>query len=134
MNKIINSIRKFMNGRYGVDELNRDLIICGFIISLISSVFRIDVLSFVSTIIIIYVFYRMLSKQNNKRLIENRKYREFKDKVLTRFKFWKREWDDRKSYRYFTCPNCKQKVRIPVNQGKIEITCPKCRQIFEKRT
>lgn len=30
------------------------------------------------------------------------------------------------------CPNpkCKQKLRVPVNRGKLKITCPKCRESF----
>ena len=36
--------------------------------------------------------------------------------------------------RYFRCPNCKQKVRVPKGKGTIEIRCPKCNTKFIKRT
>ena len=115
MNNIIEKIRHFMKGRYGVDELNTTLL-------------------FISTIITFYVLYRMFSKNINKRLIEYRKYKQIKDKVTSKINYLKRRYDDRNTYRYFTCPNCKQKVRVPVKQGKIEITCPKCYTKFEKTT
>lgn len=41
---------------------------------------------------------------------------------------------DEKIYKYFECPNCSQKIRVPKGHGKIEITCPKCGEKFIKRT
>lgn len=29
-------------------------------------------------------------------------------------------------HRVMKCQNCSQKLRVPVNKGKIDITCPKC--------
>ncbi|MBO7290333.1 MAG: hypothetical protein J6U62_02605, partial [Bacteroidaceae bacterium] len=39
-----------------------------------------------------------------------------------------------RSHRYFRCPNCKQTVRVPKGQGKINIRCPKCGESFIKKT
>lgn len=41
---------------------------------------------------------------------------------------------EKKIYRYFSCPQCGQSVRIPRGHGKVEITCPKCSAVFQKRT
>ena len=38
-----------------------------------------------------------------------------------------------KNYRFYKCPQCKQKVRVPKGRGKICITCPKCRTEFVKK-
>jgi rRNA maturation protein Nop10 len=32
------------------------------------------------------------------------------------------------------CPKCGQKMRVPVNKGKIEVTCPKCTEKFGVNT
>ena len=39
-----------------------------------------------------------------------------------------------KTHRYFKCPGCGQTVRVPRGRGKIQITCPKCRREFIKKT
>ncbi len=41
---------------------------------------------------------------------------------------------DKRYYKYYNCPNCNQKVRVPKGKGKIEITCPKCRTSFIRKT
>ena len=42
--------------------------------------------------------------------------------------------EQRKYYRFFVCPHCSQKVRVPKGKRKIEITCPKCRTSFIRKT
>ena len=29
-----------------------------------------------------------------------------------------------------TCDNCKQQMRVPKDEGKIKVTCPKCKNVF----
>ncbi len=36
-------------------------------------------------------------------------------------------------HKHFSCPCCKQIVRVPKGRGKIVITCPSCQNEFEKR-
>lgn len=38
---------------------------------------------------------------------------------------------ERKAYKIFTCPNCRQKQRVPRGKGKIRITCKQCGAKFE---
>lgn len=45
-----------------------------------------------------------------------------------------REREDRKTHRYFECPSCKKRLRVPKGKGKIRITCPHCGEKFERRT
>ena len=44
------------------------------------------------------------------------------------------EKEQKKIYKFYTCSTCGQKVRVPKGKGKIEITCPKCKNTFIKRT
>lgn len=46
------------------------------------------------------------------------------------FARWKARWAERKQYRYLTCTQCGQKLRVPRGKGKIRVTCTKCRNQF----
>ena len=37
-------------------------------------------------------------------------------------------------FKYFKCPNCKAKLRVPKGKGRLNITCPKCRTMFHGKT
>ena len=39
-----------------------------------------------------------------------------------------------REHRYFDCPKCRQPVRVPRGKGKIMITCPKCKERFQRKT
>jgi predicted phosphohydrolase len=39
-----------------------------------------------------------------------------------------------RDHRYFDCPRCRQRVRVPRGKGKISISCPKCHEKFVKKT
>ena len=42
--------------------------------------------------------------------------------------------EDKKAFKFFKCPACRQKIRVPKGKGKIEITCPRCGDRFIKKT
>ena len=42
--------------------------------------------------------------------------------------------EERRTYKVFICPTCKQKLRVPRGKGKISISCPKCGTSFIKKT
>ena len=137
-------LRKFMEGRYGADELNRFLTVCGWVLLLIGFVLSgIDnkvtlivgsVLVTLSWALLIYSLFRTFSKRTQERASENYRYFVCKNKVLGWFRRGKARWQDRKNHRYFRCPQCRATVRVPKGKGKIRITCPKCRHQFVKKS
>ena len=137
-------LRKFMEGRYGADELNRFLTVCGWVLLLIGFVLSgIDnkvtlivgsVLVTLSWALLIYSIFRTFSKRTQERASENYRYFVCKNKVLGWFRRRKARWQDRKTHRYFRCPQCRATVRVPKGKGKIRITCPKCRHQFVKKS
>ena len=42
--------------------------------------------------------------------------------------------EQKKIYRFYKCPQCRQRVRVPKGKGRICITCPKCRAEFIKKS
>lgn len=130
-------IYRFMQGRYGGDQLNRFLmvlvLIC-FAISLLGG--RAFYLTFylIGTVLLIYAYFRMLSKNIYKRREENTAYLRYTYKARQTFATWKRDMKQRKTHHIYKCPSCRQKIRIPRGKGKIEIRCPKCGQTFIKKS
>ena len=112
-------IQKFMQGRNGVDELNRILVYVVLAIYVLSVIFKSTILYYISFIFIIYLFYRMLSKNLYVRREENRKFVTWLE--TTRIKM-----EQRKDYKIFKCKGCGRNIRVPRGKGKIEVTCPMC--------
>ena len=125
---------RFMQGRYGVDQFSKFLTLVGIILFVLSKLMGGFIFYFIGLALILYAYFRMFSKNIAKRYGENQKYLFYKDKVKFFFNKEKSKIQGRKTHRIFKCPSCKQKVRVPKGKGKIEITCPKCRTKFIKRS
>lgn len=126
MHRIKQAFRRFMTGRYGTDKLNLWILGAGLIMSLISMFLRFApvnlALTLGSYIMMGWAIFRMLSRNTYKRYRENRRFL----MTLDRFKD--------KEHRYFDCPRCRQPVRVPRGKGKIMITCPKCKEKFQRKS
>ncbi len=124
----------FMAGRYGQDQFSRFLLTVCMIILILSIFVRIPGLSLLVLLLLGYVYYRMLSRNISARYAENQKYLALKDRFLGFFKNKGRTSQRQGDHMIFRCPKCSQKIRIPIGKGMVEITCPKCRTKFRKRT
>ena len=127
-------LRQFLQGRYGIDALNRFLIVLTFVFIILSVIFRYAIFTYLAYIALILYLLRMLSRNISARYNENAKYLQIKGKCTGKFRFWKQRWKDRKAYRYFSCPSCKAKMRVPKGRGKIIITCRCCGNQFERKS
>ena len=131
---------KFMQGRYGVDELSRftmgvalALIILTMFVNIVNRSVG-SVLDFLGIAAIVYAYFRIFSRNIQQRYAENQKYLQMTSKLRLRFNKEKNLMKQRKSHHIYACPGCGQKIRIPRGKGKIEIECPKCHTKFVKRS
>ena len=126
--KLGDALRRFMAGRYGTDKLNQWMLsaaIVLMVLGLIGSRTGSAVLAAAGVLAyvpLIWSIVRMYSRNIEARRRENAAFQRF----LTRLK-------DRE-HRYFTCPKCRQTVRVPRGRGKISIRCPKCGEQFVKKS
>lgn len=125
------SLRRFMYGRCGVDQLNLFLLSVVIFLSLASVILSVIggvctligmLLNFLSYLVLLWYLFRFLSRNLEKRILENRRFLS----LFSRIK-------DRQN-RYFRCPNCKQTVRVPRGRGKVCIKCPRCNEKFIRKT
>ena len=129
-----NRFQQFMYGRYGMDQLNRFLSTVALIVLVVSIFVRRPIVEIVALALLFWCYYRMFSRNVSKRAAENQKYLNFRYKLTVRWNNAKKRFAQRREYRFFRCPKCRQRVRVPRGRGKICITCPKCREEFIKRS
>lgn len=125
--------RNFFEGRNGVDQLNLFLLGTAVILMLLSTLTGLQIFSWISLGLIIYSYFRLMSRNLAARSAENQKYLDITDRILGVFRSGTRHAADR-THRYFKCPGCGQTVRVPRGKGNIEIRCPKCGTTFIRRT
>ena len=125
MNRFKQWLQRFMMGRYGTDKLNIWILGAGMVLAILSvfTLFPFNaILSAGAYALMGWAIFRTLSRNTYKRYRENRRFLMFFDRIKDR------------EHRYFDCPKCRQPVRVPRKKGKIMITCPKCRERFQKKT
>jgi len=119
-------LRRFMEGRYGSDKLSIFLLRVALVLMVIDLFLPTGVLKLVLWALpyglMIWAIFRGLSRNIYKRYEENRKFLQFFDALKDR------------DHRYFDCPKCRQRVRVPRGKGKIAITGPRCREKFIRKT
>ena len=131
MNNFKYKLMNFMQGRYGVDDLYKFLIISFIVIWLLNTILKSSFLYYLGLIIAVFSIYRMFSRNIFKRQKENMKYLQIKEKVKNKYKLLKRKWNDRNTHIYRKCPNCKSELRLPKKKGKHVCMCPRCKKDFE---
>ncbi len=125
---------RFMQGRNGVDDLSKFLNTAVLVILIISCFVFNEILFPAALVLMGYNYFRIFSKNVPKRYEENQRFRNFRYDFAVKRDRRKKEWEQRKIYRFFRCPMCKQRVRVPKGRGKICITCPKCKAEFVKKS
>ena len=131
---MLQKVLRFLQERYGIDDLSKFMMGIVFILAVINMFFRLPVLSAFIWAVIILIYFRMFSKNKYKRYQENQLYL----KYMEPFQNWIRKQINiiklRKDYHIYTCPTCKQKIKIPRGKGRIAVRCPKCRTEFIKKS
>ena len=125
-------LRRFMMGRYGMDDFSKLMIGIAVIFWIANMFIGSRILYSLSMLLMFYVYYRMFSRNIQKRYKENQKFLSIKTKFLSWFKRGNSNTPQSKTHRIYKCPTCKQKIRVPRGKGRILITCPKCKTEFTK--
>lgn len=126
-----------MMGRNGVDALNRFLLVILGILLAVQTFLRgtaAGVMGVVTLALLFYLYFRMFSRNIYKRQMENGAYLRMRYRVTSAWSGRKDRWSQRKEYRFFKCPSCRTRLRVPRGKGKINIVCRKCGTSFQRRT
>ena len=134
MNRFKDKMARFMYGRYGMDQLSRNLSLICLVLLIVTMFVRNNVIYMIALVGIVYTYFRVFSRNISRRSEENEKYLRFHYKVVGKLNKIKFRITDSKTHRIFRCPSCSQKIRVPRGKGNISIKCPKCRIEFIKKT
>lgn len=129
---------RFMQGRYGADQLSNFLVIGALVLVVLEIFIPIPrvrhAMNSLGVVMIVVSYFRMFSRNHYKRCAENERFMKYYQRVV----FWRNKQKSRaaqrKTHRIFKCPSCRQSIRVPKGKGKIAITCPKCHTEFIKKT
>ncbi len=123
-------IRRFMVGRYGMDALGNCLVWSSLACLLVDCFLKSGLLYLLGIVLLVYAYVRMFSRNIPGRAEQNRKFLNQTARLRGFFQKKKRRHEMKKVYHLCRCKVCKQDIRVPKGKGKLEVTCPKCRNVF----
>ena len=130
---IRNAIQRLMYGRYGTDQLNLFLMGVYLLLYLVFALTRVTLLYWVSFVLLIWSLLRTLSRNMERRRMENARFMRLAGPVLSWLRLRRTIRRD-KEHVYFKCPSCGQQLRVPRGKGKITVTCRGCGASFEEKS
>ncbi|MCC8101888.1 MAG: hypothetical protein LIP11_06375 [Clostridiales bacterium] len=132
--KISDFFSNFMSGRYGADDLSKFMLAVCLILLVINIFTSQPLIYLLALVLLVLSYFRMFSRNYMQRSAENEKYLNLTQGIRDRFSKAGRRAKESKDYHIYKCPSCGQKIRVPRGKGKICITCPKCRNEFQKKS
>lgn len=130
-------LQKVMTGRYGVDEFSRFLNILAMVFLVLFMLLNNSLGSFfwlLTMATLIWSFVRILSRNTYRRRAENNAYLTARYNLTRKLSGVRQRMRQKKYYRFYKCPKCGIITRVPKGKGKIRITCPKCGEIFQRKS
>lgn len=134
MNRFMNWLLRFMSGRYGMDQLGIATVVVYLLVSLTANFFRSPILEILSLLLLGIFIFRSFSRRAAKRYHENQVFLKIGRPVWNWLRHPVQTFKAHCTYKYYTCPTCRQALRVPRKKGKIRIRCPKCGTEFIKKT
>ena len=119
-------LESFFDEIYGFDGMSSFLLFISVILNLVTGMWpsqAVNNFNLISYLPLLGCIFRVFSRNHERRAHENECF----------LKLAREEQAEAKLFRFFKCPVCKQKLRVPKGKGKVEITCPKCGNKFIKK-
>jgi len=131
---MLNFLRRLLVGRYGSDQLNHAFLLLGIVLCLVEWVTRWQWLSFAILLLLGLCYFRMFSRNISARYRENQRFLQWWQPIRNQIENASIRFRDRKTHRFFKCPSCRKRLRVPRGRGTIQITCPNCRHQFTRKS
>ena len=118
--------RTFMQGRYGIDEFGKALLILYLVLWVLNIFLRWRIIYIVGWVVILMFLLRALSHDTARRYDENVKFRNLTFDFGRSVDKVKHRLDQNQTCCFKRCPNCGKTLRLPRKRGKHGVKCPVC--------
>lgn len=133
MTRLQMALARFMTGRNGMDNISWHAF-CAYIAIIVINLFLgSGLLDLLGLALMVYAIFRILSRNIAKRQEENSRYIVFYEKVSKEIRQFFLRLKGMKTYKYFRCPGCKNRLRMKRGSGEKTITCPVCHHQFQQK-
>ena len=126
-------VMRMLRGRYGVDELFYVMSFVYIFLMLINVFVHSWALYILGIAAFVLTFYRVLSRNTQKRFAENRKLLKLTGSMKGWFGGRVARLRQNKTYCFKRCPNCGKVLRLPRVKGRHSTRCPSCSASFNVR-
>ena len=128
--------RRLQKDRYGFDAICAVLLWVSVLIDLLVLLLPYEEAGsfcWISFIPLLFCILRMLSRDCDRREMENDHFTGMFEPIREAADNRRERKYQKKVFRFFRCPSCKQQLRVPRGKGKVEITCPSCGSRFIRK-
>ena len=139
--RLTQAVARFMQGRYGMDQLTQFLSAACLGLMLIAMLLRnagsgtaSACLTYFSLALLLWSYLRLFSRNLSRRRAENELYLRLTQSLRSRLRLQCSRFHQRQDYVFYRCPGCREMVRVPRGKGRVRITCRRCGYSFEKKT
>ena len=133
MQKIRSGLQKLMAGRRGADELSLALLIAGLVLSMVGGMVGLGILNLIGMAAYVLAIFRMFSRNLQKRYEENAKFTGLWRSATSSVRQFINRTKNMKKYKYFKCPECHSRLKLPRKVGEVTVTCGKCHHAFKQK-
>lgn len=133
LERLKGEFQRFMSGRHGADELSLALLIAGVILSILTSLTGFAPLYLLGLVAYGFSIFRLFSRNIGKRYAENSRFlalwhgwRSSINQFINRIK-------NMRKFKYFKCPQCHARLRLPRDVGEVTVTCGNCHHAFRQK-
>lgn len=123
-------LMRFMSGRYGVDALFYVLFGVAAVLFVVNVFARSIIIQLIIDVVLVYAFYRALSRNIAARRRENSAVMHIAFKIREKHNVRRQRKADY-THVYKKCSRCKAVLRLPRRKGKHTTICPKCQNKFK---
>ena len=127
-------LRQFLDKSYGFDLLGYVLVAACMLLTALARILDWTFPGLLASIALVWAASRAFSHNIHKRWEENRRFTEWLPRLHQSLRNGMARHRQRRDYKFFRCPGCKNRLRLPRGKGRIQITCPRCGQRFGGRT